>query len=364
MERNLSNRATTHNHGIDIVRIVAMCMVVAMHMMMRSIATTRLSCSPGARIVIRLFYVETFICVNLFVLATGWLYAGRMPKLRRIIELGLTVLFFDIGTRLVVCPALGRSFSWARLASEHWFVNAYLALILLVPFLNGGLAELNRKFGLRLVSRLVLLVSLFFGIVPISGVNTGRSLGWFVCLYLTGAQLKLSKDSIEFPSRRILLFFAVGLPVLAVFFAMIAMNFAGMSIYGIVEQYQSPVLYLSSVAYFLAFSTAYIPEPPLLIRFAASASFSVYLVHTASAIRPLFDSFSKWLVEWSSSFGAGYAVVPAVLCGVLAVYAIGMMADAFRLAVFRFLRMGSRCEAVGNWILASAFRRKPSREVF
>lgn len=364
MERTLSNRTMTHNHGIDIVRIVAMCMVVAMHMTMHNIAATRFSCSPGARVVIRLFYVETFLCVNLFILTTGWLYAGRMPKLCRIIELGLTVLFFDVGTRLFVCLALGRSFSWSGLTSEHWFVNVYLALILLVPFLNGGLAELNRKFDLRIVSRLVLLVSLFFGIVPISGVDTGRSLGWFVCLYLTGAQLKLSKDSIEFPSRRILLFFAVGIPILAVFLAMIAMNFAGIPLYGIVDQFQSPVLYLSSVAFFVALSTANMPNQPLLIRFAASASFSVYLVHTASAIRPIFASFSKWLIEWSSLFGTGYAVVPAVLCGVLAVYAIGMIADAFRLVVFRFLRIGPRCETIGNWILASVFRRQPSSAIF
>ena len=360
MERPLSNRVPPHNHGIDIVRIVAMCMVVAMHMLMHNIDAIRFSCSPGARVAIRLIYVETFICVNLFILTTGWLYAGRMPKLSRIIELGLTVLFFDIGTRLVVCPALGRSFSWSRLPSEHWFVNVYLALILLVPFLNGGLAELNRKLGFRLVFRLVLLVSLFFGIVPILGVDMGRSLGWFVCLYLTGAQLRLSRDSIEFPSRRVLFFLASGLPIFVVFLARIAMNFADMPLYGIVEQFQSPVLYLSSVAFFLALSTANIPQQPLLIRFAASASFSVYLVHTASAIRPLFASFSKWLVEWFSSFGAGYAVIPAVLCGVLAVYAIGMIADAFRLVVFRFLRIGPRCETIGKWILASVFRRQPS----
>lgn len=357
MERPLSNRVPPHNHGIDIVRIVAMCMVVAMHMLMHNIDATRFSCSPGARVVIRLFYVETFLCVNLFILTTGWLYAGRMPKLCRIIELGLTVLFFDIGARLVVCPALGRSFSWSRLTSEHWFVNVYLALMLLVPFLNGGLAELNRKFGFRFVFRLVLLVSLFFGIVPILGVDRGRSLGWFVCLYLTGAQLRLSIDSIEFPSRRVLLFFATGLPIFAVFLARIAMNFANMPLYGIVDQFQSPLLYLSSVAFFLALSTANIPKPPLLLRFAASASFSVYLVHTASAIRPFFDSFSKRLVEWSSLFGAGYTIIPTVLCGVLAVYAIGMIADVFRLVFFRFLRVKSRCTTVGNYILASVFKR-------
>lgn len=356
MEHILSNKVMSRNHGIDIIRIVAMCMVVAMHTMMHNMDAIRLSCSPGARIMIRFFYVETFICVNLFILSTGWLYAGRMPKFNRILELASSVLFFDIGTRLVVCPALGRPFSWSRLISEHWFVNVYFALILIVPFLNGGLAELNRGFGMRLVRRLVLLVSLFYGIVPIPGVNTGRSLGWFVCLYLTGAQLRLSKDSMVFPTRHFLLSLATGLPILAVFLAMVAMRFAGTPLYGMVEQYQSPVLYLSSISFFLALSTADIPKPPLLIRFASSASFSVYLVHTAYPIRPLFDSCSERLVEWSSSFGSGYAVVPAVLCGVLAVYAIGMTADAFRLLFFRFLRLESRCKTFGNWILASICR--------
>ena len=86
MESTLSNKAMSRNHGIDIIRIVAMCMVVAMHTMMHNINAIRLSCSPGPRIMICFFCVETFICVNLFILTTGWLHAGRMPKFHRVIE--------------------------------------------------------------------------------------------------------------------------------------------------------------------------------------------------------------------------------------------------------------------------------------
>ena len=344
-----------HNHGIDLIRIVAMSMVVAMHMLMNNMGVVRGTASPAARVLIRFFYVETFVCVNLFVLVTGWLYAVRTPKIRRLLELACTVLFFDVGLRLVVCPLTEMPFRWDILVKEHWFWNAYLALVLLVPVLNAGLAGLNRRWGCGNTLRFVIAVSLAFGIVPISGIGAGRSIGWFVCLYLTGAQLRLSESSIPFPDRRKMLLAGVAFPVVSVAFAMVLMHLSKVNAYCIVEYFQSPPLYLSSIAWFLWLCRIEVARAPGFLRKAANASFSVYLVHMAYATSPVFFSFSAWVVNHASGPCGGYAVIPAVAVAVVAVYVAGVLLDAIRRAVFRLFHIESVCNLFERRLLVILF---------
>ena len=339
----------SHNPGIDIIRIVAMCMVVSMHVLMNNIEFIRLTCSPVARIAVRLFYVETFVCVNLFILATGWLYAGRTPKPHRLLELFCMVLFFDIGSRLLLCPITGQPFLWKRIIHEHWFWNAYLALILFVPILNGGLIEMNRRWGNAMVLRIVFFISFVLGIVPVHGIDNGRSFGWFLCLYLTGAQLHISSSLIEPPKAVRLFSAAILLPIFTSFLSMFFLSFFGLNLYWLLELYQSPILYVSSVSFFLSLATVDLPQLPKLVRFAATASFSVYLIHTASVVRPHFFALSKWMVEHAAQQGGGNVII-AVLATVLVVYAFGMVVELVRRFVFRFSRMDTACQNGGRLI--------------
>ena len=355
---SLHNAATTHNNGIDIVRVAAMCMIVAMHMMMQNMDVIRESCSPAARILLRFFYAETFSCVNLFVLATGWLYAGRMPKIRRILELACMVLFFDVGSRLIVCPFTGQSFQWWRILHEHWFWNAYLALILLIPVLNCGLEELNRRYGDRNVLRFLFLVSFVFGVVPINGVDSGRTLGWFVCLYLFGSQLRFSSGNIKFPRFSTMIAFAIGLPIVAIGCAMVLFHQWNIPAYGMVEQYQSPIVFLSSVLLFIALAKTNSIKRSKLLSIAANASFSVYLVHTATVVRPHFFEFSKQIIERSSAYCAGFLVPPAILTGIFIVYVAGILMDRLRRSIFNLFRVDEFCKSAERYAQASLFSRQ------
>lgn len=352
---SLHNAATTHNNGIDIVRVAAMCMIVAMHMMMQNMDVIRESCSPAARILLRFFYAETFSCVNLFVLATGWLYAGRMPKIRRVLELACMVLFFDIGSRLIVCPFTGQSFQWWRILHEHWFWNVYLALVFLIPVLNCGLEELNRRWGDRSVLRFLFLVSFVFGVVPINGVDSGRTLGWFVCLYLFGSQLRFSSENIKFPRFSTMFAFAIGLPIVAIGCAMVLFHQWNIPAYGMVEQYQSPIVFLSSVFLFIALAKTNSIKRNKLLRIAATASFSVYLVHTAAVVRPHFFDFAKYVVAHSSNRCAGFLVLPAILSGICMVYLAGIIMDLLRKSIFNILRIDSVCKTIERFVRTVLF---------
>ena len=140
--------------------------------------------------------------VNLFILITGFFYIKSLPKISSVMLLWLTTLSYSIVLYLVFI-LLGRSFSVIDFVkvmfpvtfTQYWFISSYVALILLVPFLNVGLHNLNKKQYEILLVVLGIIWSVIPSLMilpPLSGNKWYFSyLSWFVFLYCLSGYIRL-----------------------------------------------------------------------------------------------------------------------------------------------------------------------------
>ena len=189
------------NHGIDLLKIIAMIMVVMGHVILsggvnEAVTSVRGSCAYYTVFAIRLV---TICAVDCFVLATGYLYYGRKVKLSRVVELWLQVVFLSavvLGGALVsgYCPT---GLQWLKtflpISTYHyWFITQYMLLMLFVPMLNRFVECLDGKGALYLIAVLVFVFSilptfLFPTEIPLNG---GYTVVWFCVLFIIGSCIR------------------------------------------------------------------------------------------------------------------------------------------------------------------------------
>lgn len=188
--------------GVDIAKIVAMLLVVALHI--NGFGLTYVSDKPPGLgyLLLRSSLDATFgACINIFAIASG--YVGIMSSFRfsRIIRLwiqvvftGLTVLVcldfllgvdVDIKDYFKACVPVG--------TRQYWYITAYFMLCFVAPLINAGIKALDEK-GLRHILLLLLCVicgESFACSAGALGVEGGYSFEWLVVLYVVGAYIRL-----------------------------------------------------------------------------------------------------------------------------------------------------------------------------
>ena len=160
------------NSNIDIVRLFALLMVLLFHGFLNSgFYRTPLNSTP--------MYIATFFrqlslaCVPLFLLITGYLYGGREVKLdkKHILKLSKILVPYIVITAFLYFTLhyygqLGKTTFWTMLFGFEnngytWYIEMYLGLYLLIPFINSGYNRLEKK-----EKELLILAMIFLCFVP------------------------------------------------------------------------------------------------------------------------------------------------------------------------------------------------------
>lgn len=149
---------TTRASNMELVRIVAMSLILVYHFL--NYAITPQSLPKG----VFGFLYPFFSCgVNLFFLLSGW-FQIRLSK-RNFVRLVITIFLFNV-VNVLMCIAAGKTIVLSLIIKQaifpisqsyYWFIAVYLGLLLTSPLLNSGLHSMNiislRKF--------ILIFSLF-----------------------------------------------------------------------------------------------------------------------------------------------------------------------------------------------------------
>ncbi|MDO4739619.1 MAG: acyltransferase family protein [Eubacteriales bacterium] len=159
-------RGTPRDTALDITRLVAFALVPSVHFFLNAgFYSTPVS---GARMYLMVFMRTFFMtCVPLFLLLTGYLMSGRQftadkaslgPYCRKISK---TLTTYVLSTLLIVLFQklyLGYAvtlpstvFNITNFQQYAWYVNMYIGLYLLTPFLNILWAAIGSKEGHRLL---------------------------------------------------------------------------------------------------------------------------------------------------------------------------------------------------------------------
>lgn len=195
------------NGNMDLLRIFSMFLIVLLHSIDHSGVLEQAEFSSTAiNLWVRFTYMLTQVCVNLYVLISGYFLVNSRFRLQKLVALWLEVTFYSVVIKLVFMLMGYRPFSIASLASclmpiftgRYWFITIYFGLYLVFPFLNIAIKAMNKKQHTLCNIVLFVLFSVMISIHPsFKGMNSGAGWGlaWFVVLYFAAAWFRLYFDS-------------------------------------------------------------------------------------------------------------------------------------------------------------------------
>lgn len=190
------------DYGIDLLKMVAMMMIVAHHILSGGVEAKLSETGVGGHYFLQVFHCFCYCAVDCFVMATGYIMCRHVFKYVRIFKLWRQVVGYSLVLAVIawiVLPAGSVGWrDWAGAAmpitfNRYWFFTEYVALFFSIPFLNKMLGVLtNRERNVLMASGLGLLSVLpFFAGSDLFIVKWGYSYIWFLYLYLLGACLAL-----------------------------------------------------------------------------------------------------------------------------------------------------------------------------
>ncbi len=148
------------NTGLDVIRCVALFCVVALHFFVNT-GFYKETVAGSNMLIMTIMRNSFLICVPLFMMLTGYLIRSKDISIKYYIKLVrvlfiyviaslLCVLFkiFILNTELSVWEVIGGMFSFKN-APYSWYIEMYIGMFLIIPFLNILYDELNTKKAKR-----------------------------------------------------------------------------------------------------------------------------------------------------------------------------------------------------------------------
>ncbi|MBR1871278.1 MAG: acyltransferase family protein [Kiritimatiellae bacterium] len=322
--------------NIELLRIVAMLMVLAIHANFWRIGSpTHTEAVSAAVPTFTRIWMQSLAlpCVDVFVIISGW-FAIR-PKWKSVLNLYFLLVFWAVCAE----AASGEWRAWAIVFPQlGWFIPAYLALYLFAPVLNAFAEHAEKSAFLKYLAVFFVLQT-FFDLVHrvwyIQGhplFNDGYSAVSLMGLYMLGRYLRLhpprwaERSAAFFASCYFGIFTASALVVFA------ALRFCSNAHWCSIVMvrtlaYTNPLTIAGSVALFYAFERMDFTNR-LVNRMAASA-FGVFCFHSmwfyAPVVRHIYNDFN------------GPAVLLLDGAFILAVYTVGTAIDQVRIFLWRLV---------------------------
>lgn len=352
--KQLSRQAAdTHNYGIDLLRCLAMFMVLVLHLLNQGGAATGIRNSGSVNSAICIFL--QFAClgaVNLYGMISGYVMLNGSFKLRRFFGLWLQVFFIAVVSSAiysVVCPALMKGQYWIKSLLPisqrlYWYFTCYAGVFLLSPVINRGIRALTDRQAVYLLTGCIFL----FCIVAWVGysyngdafyVVGGYSVLWLLVLYVIGACLKKTDLLMHTKAWKLLLAMAIcfGLNCLLKYGKLPALLRDANTITG---KYVNPFLVVFDICLFALIVRINFRSKPVkkVLAFAAPLTFTVYLLH----LHPVVWDFLKNRLLFVKNFPS-WTQIPFVIGLALAAFLAGIALDWLRAQLFRLLRVDALC---------------------
>ncbi|KGB13970.1 acyltransferase family protein [Latilactobacillus sakei subsp. sakei] len=272
------------NYGIDIIRIISMFMVVLLHNLLQGGVLNSLDISAKpVGMVYWLIENCSIVAVNMFAIITGYLTVQKKVTFKKVFSLWKEVFFWSIFITFVFVllgykPNLHEILYsiLPTIMKNYWYFNAYLMLVLFIPFLNIGVNNLEVQTFEKILSCLVLL-SVTIGFIGHWFELDGYSGIWLIILYLIGAYLKISKKVENIKSK-----YLVVLYILCVLLSLVA-EYISLAYIGGVNRwvsYVSPMVVISSISLFILLSRVNVRNTRIkkILSVISPLTFAVYLI--------------------------------------------------------------------------------------
>ncbi|MBE6527986.1 MAG: acyltransferase [Thermoplasmata archaeon] len=187
--------SSARNSNLELLRIICMLMIVFHHISM--FGGIDLPDEPDLNVVV---YAMQKFCgqfgVLIFFLISGYFMVNQKITVKKLLRLVLEIWFYSF-VILAICIACGVSVPPERMikslfpivTSQWWFMDAYLGLMIVSPFINMVLHRINERQHLLLCG-----VMFFLTYIQYSTIGTGRfvtAFGTAVTMYLIAGYIRL-----------------------------------------------------------------------------------------------------------------------------------------------------------------------------
>lgn len=333
--------------NIELLRIVAMMLVLLLHSNYFSLGGVELAdiqSFSGAAFVRVLAEQLCIICVNLYVLISGWF--GIKPTIKGALSLLFQVLFYHILISIIVL-CVGAPFSIRGFIKvfcfgvPYWFVISYFVLYVLSPALNSLIDKSSPSLLLSIILSFFILEFSTGWCLNFAGFNEGYSAISFIGLYLLARYIRLYSNKLVNFSAGVDFFLYLVLSLLPVLLFYVT----GHGFHMIA--YSSPFVVGAAVFFFLAFNRMQVSSS--IINSMAVSVFSVYLVH----LHPFIYQHYQQLMQKMYSTLAGWEYILFVLGFASLFMLLCVAVDKIRILVWRYLsnKMMDRLVAILECVL-------------
>lgn len=185
------------NIRLDLLRIFGMLGIVLLHIL--GVGGVRSSLDP-ASVNFWIAYGVGILAecsVNIFAVMSGYLLFGKKQKMKRLVELLTTVLFYSILITVIVLICFDVEFSAGNmlmailpvLRGKYWYITCYAGLFILFPYLNILIEHLERRQCIILLISMTIVFSILPNLMAVDlfGMENGYSVAWLAIGYIFGA---------------------------------------------------------------------------------------------------------------------------------------------------------------------------------
>lgn len=319
----LPERKVSGNSAVEILRILAMAMIVLSHACYHSGYDSVYSLVSGNRLFLQFGFLGN-LGVDVFVLVSGYFQCRMEFRSRSLSKILSQVWFYSVALYLICHFGFGGRLPLTQVLlptifETYWFVTAYVVLLLLSPFLNRMIHNLTKGQ----LDTLLAVLLLIWAVIPtvFEQQMYGGALQEFVLLYILGARVRLYPEGkLESPKVRWAL--AV-LPMVALYALTVGLayceRFTPEAFGASVRFYDRNSLFLLATAVGLLAVAVYAkPFSNRIVNAVSGCTFGVYLIHDHPLVRDLL--WKHWL-NWEDYFTSGSFIL-RILLSVAAVYLV------------------------------------------
>lgn len=364
MEVVTTNQPKQRQVNIELLRIVAMFMVVVLHC--NVFGENMRNTDPLTLNWFGVWFLEkvSIVAVNCYVLISGYFLITSEFKWRKLFSIWFQVLFYSICFYFVI----GAKYGWGAMftlmhsflpisTKSYWFATTYLALYAISPFLNIAVRSMSKIQMQCCILVLVIIFSLWPSVLPfVSSLDGSNGYGiiWFVVLYLIAAYINLYQPQMSINKKYpLLIYFTVVLLSMLCLVVEQKVSFPWTVAFQRYNGIGVLVASLSLFIYFLGidFKQARINRTIVVL---SSLTFGVYLIHENFLVREhLYTDILDIPSYANTSMQIIYTIGSAIL-----IYVIASLIEFLRQKLFARLRIDVLAQKMDHWVTSKITRLK------
>lgn len=338
--------------NFEVLRIIAMLMVVTLHYLTKGGVLAPLSEDLSAvNLTAWLIQSACIVAVNIYVLISGYFLIETPFRLEKLLRILIQVHAYAILIPLV-CFSLGMAevrewdiYQWIATIfpiemEYYWFATAYIIMYLLSPLLSIAVKKISKKEFEIILLLLFSFFSFAKSLIPVHVPTDkyGYDFGWFLCLYLLAAYIRLYGFSWFNRIRKGMIIYLIS----------VITNWGYTILLAVLSRHGLPLTYamdmnhsynhilvlIASVGLFYCFKYMRFSRNSFcgLAGRLAPFTFGVYLFHENAAIRDIWHKLAGVAMVKES-----FLFLPHMVITVLIVFTIGILIDYMRACIFAWL---------------------------